>query len=253
MTCGTSAGQLLYINYSPRYTHLKRGNFVLPYHEQIRARSKRERGKRDSTAAPVMRNEDEQHILRSAWSGQKSWGHRILHHDNAWPHMTHLVEGWFEHHHIDIIEHPPYSLDVAPTTFGCFQPSNVDSRDNPSSQMWMWCTKCSKSSFAFSQKNLPKQSRKNRSSVLQQMYSILTRTIRKEQLVSLRMSVLYPIPNKCHFNMFYVFALAYTTTVFLMIYPTIFLLFCRTQACTVTRVCTVSLRMHSVSTFAFTF
>ncbi len=62
----TSTGQLPYIDYSPRYTRLKRDTFVQPYREWIIVWGEREKGERDGTAEPATGSEDEQHTLCSA-------------------------------------------------------------------------------------------------------------------------------------------------------------------------------------------
>ncbi len=48
MTHRISAGQQLYINYSPRYTHLKRSSFSHPYHEGIVVQSDGEKVRKET-------------------------------------------------------------------------------------------------------------------------------------------------------------------------------------------------------------
>ena len=46
----------------------------------------------------------------------------ILLHDNAHPHTARQTQALLcEQFHGDIFEHPPYSSDLAPRTFSCFQ------------------------------------------------------------------------------------------------------------------------------------
>ncbi len=92
-------------------------------------------------------------------------------------------------------------------TCGCFQPLNADCGDDPSNWTQVCCKKCSRSSVTFCQKNSVKGSRKNKSGVWQsalwRMVGILKRILRKGWLPSLRMSLLYLIPNKCNFVKFF--------------------------------------------------
>ena len=41
-------------------------------------------------------------------------------HDNAWPHSTHVTTALLEKFKLDILDHPPYSLDFAPSDFHLF-------------------------------------------------------------------------------------------------------------------------------------
>ncbi len=103
--------------------------------------------------------------------------------------------------------HPTVWISL-PVTSCCLQSSNMDCINNlPVWTQQMWRKKCSKSSIVIHQKNSPKQSRKTRPSVwwsvLWWTNGILKRIVGRERLPSLRMSILYPILNKCQFVKFY--------------------------------------------------
>jgi hypothetical protein len=52
-------------------------------------------------------------------------GSRILHHDNAPAHNALSVKTFLVKHRIPVLEHPPYSLDLAPCAFYYFKRSSL--------------------------------------------------------------------------------------------------------------------------------